>query len=74
MSFKTHSSNPMANRDWTEEEVEKTIRVYFEMLKAELEGEPYVKAQHRRNLQSRLNDRSESAIEYKFQNIKCSAR
>lgn len=69
MSFKTHFSNPMANRDWTEEEVEKTIRVYFEMLKAELEGEPYVKAQHRRNLQSRLNDRSESAIGYKFQNI-----
>ena len=40
MSFKTHFSNPMANRDWTEEEVEKTIRVYFEMLKAELEGSP----------------------------------
>ena len=23
MSFKTRPSNPMANRDWTEEEVEK---------------------------------------------------
>lgn len=57
------------SNEWTEREVELTLRTYFEMLEAELKGEDYTKAEHRRDLKENLNGRSESAIEYKFQNI-----
>lgn len=54
---------------WTREEIELIVADYRAMLLAELRGEPYRKAEHRRNLQKRLNDRSEGSIEYKHQNI-----
>jgi len=56
-------------RGWSQKEVDEAIRTYFEMLKKELKGEDYVKAEYRRDLLPRLNDRSEGAAEYKFQNI-----
>lgn len=56
-------------RSWSREEVEATVADYLEMLDVELKGEPYKKAEHRRRLARMLDDRSESAIERKHQNI-----
>lgn len=56
-------------RDWSRLEVEATVAEYLDMLHAELRGEPYNKAAHRRRLQTLLDDRSEGAIERKHQNI-----
>lgn len=55
--------------DWSIAEVEATVADYFEMLSAELRGEPYSKAEHRRQLLSRLQNRTEGAIERKHGNI-----
>ncbi len=53
--------------DWLE--CEAIVQDYFEMLLLELSGIPYSKAEHRRLLQQKLNNRSEGSIEYKHQNI-----
>jgi hypothetical protein len=55
--------------DWTEAEVKMIVRDYMEMLSAELRGEAYVKAEHRRRLEAMLNHRTKAAIERKHQNI-----
>jgi len=55
--------------DWSREEVESVIADYIAMLTLELRHEPYNKAAHRRQLLGLLNERSESAIERKHQNI-----
>jgi hypothetical protein len=55
--------------DWSREEVEATIEDYFSMLHTELRGEHYSKTQHRRDLASLLQARSDGAIERKHQNI-----
>ncbi len=54
---------------WSREEVESIVSDYFEMLSAELRGEPFVKAEHRRRLRPLLKGRSEAAIERKHGNI-----
>ena len=55
--------------DWSETENLLILSNYFEMLLKESEGLEYVKAEHRRTLKSQLNNRSNSSIEYKHQNI-----
>jgi Domain of unknown function (DUF3883) len=56
--------------DWTEAEVNATVDDYLDMLVAEAAGQPYSKADHRKALIGRLNPgRTESAIEFKHQNI-----
>ncbi|PWN05454.1 DUF3883 domain-containing protein [Rhodohalobacter mucosus] len=55
--------------DWTRNEVIAIVSDYYDMLKKELSGIDYVKAQHRRNVVKLLNDRSEGSIEFKHQNI-----
>ena len=55
--------------NWSELEVELIVADYFSMLAAELAGENYSKAQHRRNLMPLLKNRSEGSIEFKHQNI-----
>lgn len=55
--------------DWSRLEVEATVADYVAMLESEIRGEPYSKAEHRRDLQPLLDGRSEGAIEYKHQNI-----
>jgi hypothetical protein len=50
-------------------EVEVTVAEYFAMLRAELAGVPYSKAEHNRRVQRLLQNRSKAAVEYKFQNI-----
>jgi len=54
---------------WSREEVELTVKEYLEMLMAELSGAPFNKAEHRRRLLPLLNNRSESSVEKKHQNI-----
>jgi hypothetical protein len=55
---------------WTEAEVEATVDDYLGMLVTEAAGLDYSKADHRRALITRLNPgRTESAIEFKHQNI-----
>lgn len=54
---------------WSRKEVEATISNYFDMLAKELRGEPFNKAEHNRNLQKLLNNRTKGAIERKHQNI-----
>lgn len=59
----------MAGDDWSREEVEAIVADYLGMLALELAGSPYNKAEHRRSLAKRLNDRSEGSIEFKHANI-----
>ncbi len=59
----------MAARDWSREEVEATVQDYLSMLGSWLAGTPFSKATHRRALQKLLNDRTEAAVEYKYQNV-----
>jgi hypothetical protein len=56
-------------QSWTAHEVELIVAAYFEMLRAELSGEGFSKAEHNRELRPKLNNRSKSSVEYKHQNI-----
>jgi hypothetical protein len=55
--------------DWTRREVDLIVADYFGMLRAELAGAEYSKADHNRDLRSKLNRRSKGSVEYKHQNI-----
>jgi len=55
--------------NWSRAEVEATVSDYFDMLTKELSGEPFNKAEHNRNLQKLLGNRTKGAIEKKHQNI-----
>lgn len=55
--------------DWSRAEVDAVIRDYFSMLKAELAGQRFNKAAHRRRLLSQLDGRSEQSVEFKHMNI-----
>lgn len=54
---------------WSRLEAEATVADYLHMLVLEYSGQSYNKAAHRRALQSKLNERTEAAIELKHQNI-----
>lgn len=54
---------------WSRNEVEATVADYFHMLVMELSGQSYSKTAHRRVLLSKLDGRTEAAIERKHQNI-----
>ena len=59
-----------AGADWTATEVAATVDDYLAMLAAEAAGQRYSKTEHRRALKLRLSaNRSDSAIEFKHQNI-----
>lgn len=55
--------------DWTRAEVDLIVADYFEMLRAELLGQPYNKTEHRNRLITKLKKRSNGSIEFKHQNI-----
>jgi hypothetical protein len=55
--------------DWTLAEVEAIVGDYFAMLRKELRGERYSKAEHRRALSPELRGRSDGAIEFKHANV-----
>lgn len=54
---------------WTHIELEAIVADYFQMLEAELKGQAYNKAAHRRALKGVLINRSEGSIERKHMNI-----
>jgi len=54
---------------WSNTEVQLIVADYFNMLSAELKGEDYSKAAHRRALMPLLQNRSEGSVEFKHQNI-----
>lgn len=58
----------MANGPWTDDENELIVADYFAMLADDVAGRPYSKAEHNRQLQTRIN-RSRTSIEFKHQNI-----
>lgn len=60
---------PQTGKDWTEQEVRLIVADYFDMLEAELQGEPYKKSEHRKSLAPQLAGRSEGSIEFKHQNV-----
>lgn len=53
---------------WADDELDVIVADYFAMLGADLEGRPYVKAQHNAALRE-LIGRSRGSVEYKHQNI-----
>ena len=55
--------------DWSGREVEAAVEAYFTMLAKELRGEPFNKAEHNRQLQAILPQRTRGSIERKHQNI-----
>jgi hypothetical protein len=58
----------MAGETWTDPENDLIIADYFAMLKVDLAGQPYSKAEHNRQLASRIA-RGRGSIEFKHQNI-----
>jgi hypothetical protein len=58
----------MAEGSWTDAENNLIVADYFQMLKLDAAGHPYVKADHNRRLQQRIG-RSRGSIEFKYQNI-----
>lgn len=55
--------------EWSRDEVQHIVTDYLQMLMAELSGQHYSKAEHRRRLKSFLPQRNDSAIEFKHGNI-----
>jgi len=55
--------------DWTEDEVRATVVSYFEMLRHEADGTPYVKTAFNDALRRKLSGRSKASVELKHQNI-----
>lgn len=54
---------------WSDTELELIVRDYLDMLRAEREGRPYSKTEHRNALRPLLNRRSDGSIERKHMNI-----
>jgi len=57
------------SRDWSEQEVWDTVCSYMAMLKQELRRHSYNKTAYRNELLTKLNNRTQGAIERKHQNI-----
>jgi len=53
---------------WADAEIQPAVASYFTMLRAELAGQPYVKADFNREVRA-ATGRSRGAVEYKFANI-----
>lgn len=57
-----------AGQDWTDEELDRIVADYFDMLAEEIAGIPFNKAAHNRALREHI-DRSKSSVEFKHRNI-----
>jgi Domain of unknown function (DUF3883) len=55
--------------DWSVEEVEAIVADHLYMLTLELAGQSFNKTEHRRQLQTKLNGRSDGSIDFKHCNI-----
>jgi hypothetical protein len=58
-----------SGRDWTEDEVARTVDDYFQMLALEARRQPYNKSARNAELRQYLRRRSKASIELKHQNI-----
>jgi hypothetical protein len=68
--FRTARAQVLGEATWSEAEVRVTVADYLAMLTAELGGQQYFKAAHRRALRLLLDSRrTDSAVEFKHQNI-----
>jgi hypothetical protein len=56
-------------KDWSENEVRVVVADYFDMLRAELQGVEYSKAEHRIAISPQIPARSKGSIEFKHQNV-----
>src|SRR5947209_3005610 len=66
----TEAHPTATGEDWTDAEVRESVQDYMAMLLAESDGSAYSKADHRRELLSRLRvGRTAAAVEFKHQNI-----
>jgi hypothetical protein len=65
----SESGESQSPKDWTRQEVALVVADYFTMLEEEFLGKAYSKAEHRRALAPRLDERSDAAIEFKHANI-----
>lgn len=54
---------------WSVEEIDAIVADYLDMLRAELAGQTYSKAEHNQRLRAKLRNRTKGSIEYKHQNI-----
>ena len=54
--------------DWQNDELDAIVADYFEMLAADLSGQPYVKSRHSAALMARIG-RTHRSVEFKHQNI-----
>src|SRR5882672_11407644 len=54
--------------DWQEDELDAIVADYFDMLAADLSGQPYVKARHSAALMAQIG-RTHRSVEFKHQNI-----
>jgi len=60
----------LSNSPWTDEELTSAIVAYLDMLRAELNGQPYSKAEVNRQLRAgKLSTRTKGSIEFRMQNI-----
>ena len=60
----------MARDDWTQDEIEASVRAYMGMLQQEIAGKPYNKAATNRALrEAELSGRSRGSIEMRMCNI-----
>ena len=62
-------SDSPARKDWSQQEVQLLVTNYFEMLEAELMGNPYKKSAQRKALEPQLSGRSKGSVEFKHQNV-----
>jgi hypothetical protein len=58
----------MATGAWTDDEIRRTVDVYFQMLIVELASESYTKAEFSQGRERDVH-RSAAAIKYKFSNV-----
>jgi hypothetical protein len=58
----------LTGKDWTADEVALVVADYMEMLRKEVLGEPYSKAEHRAAVLPLLRGRSAGSVEFKHQN------
>lgn len=56
-------------QDWSHQEIELIVAVYFDMLSKELSGISYNKTEYRKKILPLLSGRTEGSIEFKHQNI-----
>jgi 5-methylcytosine-specific restriction protein A len=70
MSESFHEPLALSNSYWTDRELTSAIQAYLDMLRAELNGEPYSKAEVNRQLRAGpLATRTKGSIEFRRQNI-----